>query len=231
MNPDCPWGSFAQAPPAFCEEALCSWIREPGNTWSNVGFILVALVIYWNTRRDDRHLRVIAHITLVTGIGSALYHASGTALGELADYTGMHLGSAFMLSVCIRRLTGWRGWRGRTLFWGLFAVAIVPGILAPQLLRPIFAVGGLLCSLFEGVLFFTRARARSYRWLLVTWGFFLAAMALWTLDVQRIWCEPDAHVISGHALWHLLNAAGFYAAFHYYRQFDVLRFASSRISL
>lgn len=219
----CPWDGFAQAPPAFCEEALCAWVREPANTWSNLAFIAVALVMYRATAGPDRHLRPIAHITLVTGIGSALYHASGTAWGELLDYTGMHLGGAFMLSVCIRRWTGLRDLRAWILFWSLFAAAIVPGTIAPALLRPFYAVDGTLCSLLEGALFFTRARARSYFWLLVTWGFFLPAMILWALDVERIWCVPDRHWISGHALWHVLNAFGFYAAFRYYRQFDVLR--------
>lgn len=220
---DCPWESFAQAPPAFCEEALCAWVREPANTWSNLAFVVVAIAMYWATRAADRHLRPIAHITLITGIGSALYHASGTAWGELLDYTGMHLGGAFMLSVCIQRWTGLRGVRARVLFWGLFATAIIPGIVAPTLLRAVFALDGTLCSLLEGALFFTRARARRYRWLLLTWAFFLPAMVLWTLDEQRVWCDPQRHWISGHALWHVLNAIGFYAAFLYYRQFDVLR--------
>jgi hypothetical protein len=103
---------------------------------------------------------------------------------------------------------------------------MVPGVIAPELLRPFYAIDGTLCSLLEGALFFTSARAKSYRWLIVTWVLFLLAMGLWTLDVERIWCDPGSHWISGHALWHLLNAAGFYAAFRYYRQFDVLRNAA-----
>lgn len=223
----CPWEGFAQAPPAFCEQALCSWVREPANTWSNLAFIVVALVMYRATAREDRHLRPIAHITLVTGIGSALYHASGTAWGELLDYVGMHLGGSFMLTVCILRWTGWRAGRARVLFWSLFATAILPGILAPVLLRPFYAVDGTICSLLEGALFFTKARAKRYAWLLTTWGFFLPAMLLWDLDRRGVWCDPGRHWMSGHALWHVLNAIGFYAAFRYYRQFDVLR---SRVS-
>ena len=48
-------------------------------------------------------------------------------------------------------------------------------------------------------------------------------MVLWHLDDANIWCDPDRHWISGHALWHVLNAGAFYAAFRYYRQFDLLR--------
>lgn len=220
---DCPWSGFTASPPAFCERALCAWIREPGNTASNLAFVLVALWILWETRGAERHLRPIAWITLATAVGSGLYHATGTAWGELADYAGMDLGGAFMLSVCVRRWTLWRGRRARGVFWALFAGAIVPGIFSPSLLRPFYAADGAICSLSEGALYFTRARAASYRWLLVTWAFFLPAMALWWLDVSRVWCDPDRHALSGHALWHVLNAAGFYAAFRYYRQFDVLR--------
>ena len=42
----CPWDGFTQAPPGFCEQALCAWVREPGNTWSNLAFIVAALVMY-----------------------------------------------------------------------------------------------------------------------------------------------------------------------------------------
>lgn len=219
----CPWDSFAQAPPGFCEEALCAWIREPGNTWSNLAFVFVAIAMYREARGEQRHLRRLAHITLATGIGSAFYHASGTALGEAADYVGMQLGAAFMLTASIRRWTHLRGGLARALFWVLFAAAMIPGVLAPVLLRPFYAVDGSLCSASELVLYFTHARARSYRWLWITWMFFAPAMILWTLDIQRIWCTPERHWISGHALWHVLNAAGFLAAFRYYAQFEELK--------
>lgn len=219
----CPWDGFTQAPTAFCEQALCAWVREPGNTWSNLAFIVAALVMYREAAGAGRHLRPLAHITLMTGVGSALYHATGTAWGQLLDYVGMHLGGTFMLVVCIRRWTGWQGRRARVLFWALFAAAIIPGIFSPVLLRTFYAVDGTLCSLSEGVLFFTKARAKRYFWLLVTWAFFLPAMLLWYLDLTGVWCDPARHWISGHALWHVLNAIGFYAAFRYYRQFEILR--------
>lgn len=219
----CPWNAFAQAPTGFCEEALCAWIREPANTWSNLAFIVAAVAMYRESRGANRHLRLLGHITLATGIGSGFYHASGTAWGQLADYVGMHLGGSFMLLVCIQRWTGLRGVRALLLFWGLFFAALLPGVAYPALLRPIYAADGLLCSLSEVVLRFTRHRARDYFWLKWTWALFLLAMIIWHLDDAGIWCDPKRHWLSGHAIWHVLNAGAFYAAFQYYKQFDVLR--------
>ena len=37
-------------------------------------------------------------------------------------------------------------------------------------------------------------------------------------------CNPGNHWISGHGIWHLLNALALFLVYLFYRQFDVLRF-------
>ena len=37
ISSSCPWSEWAQAQAAFCEASRCAWIRQPGNTWTNIG--------------------------------------------------------------------------------------------------------------------------------------------------------------------------------------------------
>lgn len=106
----CPWDSFRQSPLVFCEAIRCAWIKEPVNTWSNLAYIAAGIymlvVIGW--RSDRPLLRVLAVAAIVTGLGSAFYHASGIHAGMLADYSGMFLGTAALTALNVRRWLGWR---------------------------------------------------------------------------------------------------------------------------
>jgi signal transduction histidine kinase len=38
------------------------------------------------------------------------------------------------------------------------------------------------------------------------------------LDLTRAWCDPDDHLLQGHAVWHVVSAASLVFVFrHYYR--------------
>ena len=85
--PTCPWHTFEHAPAQFCEASLCAWVRQPGNTVSNLGFVLAAFLIFQHTRRHDAgHLRPLAYISLATGLVSAFFHASKTWIGGILDF-------------------------------------------------------------------------------------------------------------------------------------------------
>jgi hypothetical protein len=54
--PSCPWHAGADLLGApnikWCEAALCGWISEPANTWSNVLYLVIGLVVYLQCRRS-----------------------------------------------------------------------------------------------------------------------------------------------------------------------------------
>lgn len=157
---NCPWSAWPQSPASFCEAPLCAWIREPGNTWSNAGFLLVAAIFYRETARPEfRHLRAIAHITLLTGVGSMAFHATDTWLGAALDYAGMFLGGAFMLLICFFRWTRASRRAGLVFFWVLALAGGASFVLAPEAARWAYALEGIVCGLSEVTLFFTAARA------------------------------------------------------------------------
>jgi hypothetical protein len=45
------------------------------------------------------------------------------------------------------------------------------------------------------------------------------------LDLSRVWCDPDDHLLQGHAAWHVLSAASLVFVFRHYA---ALRPATSR---
>src|SRR5580765_7045142 len=104
MQPACPWSSFAQTTSSFCEEAVCGVIREPANTWSNVGFFVVGLAMLRLWPTAPRLIRRFGFVCIFLGVGSALFHATRTYLGGLLDVAGMQAAAAFMIAACARRL-------------------------------------------------------------------------------------------------------------------------------
>jgi len=221
----CPWEGFARAPAEFCEESLCGWIRQPGNTWSNIGFLLVGAAILYRSRRDDAmHLRGLGYAVLANGVGSAFFHASETLIGRFADWAGMYLGASYMLAVNVRRLSGWSRNAIRLFFWGTFLLGMALMALESER-HPIayyiaMMIGALALELILAFLFRSRTR---YACLIRGWVVFLAAYALWILDIRKVLCSPSNHWISGHAAWHLLDAVVLYCLYEYYRQFPQLR--------
>lgn len=226
--PACPWSFLPPAPAEFCEASLCAWIREPANTWSNVGFLVGAGIVYWmSTKPKWRHLRIVGHISLLTGLGSAFFHASETIVGEGGDYVGMYLGAAFMLCCCFRRWTGASRRAGQFLFWGYFTATMIVFFIDHTQARLIYAVSGIVCSLSDTTLLVRDHKVMTLRWLILTWILFGSAFVAWSLDLDGTWCNPDNHVFNGHALWHLLNAGALVAAVRYYEQFQILRSAEA----
>jgi len=220
----CPWSDWPQTAADFCERSLCAWVRQPGNTWSNVGFLLAGLWMLYDSRRlSRRHLSPIARITLFLAFGSAFFHASETTVGQLADWAGMMLAGAWMLTVCVERITLWRRPAVTAVFWLLFALPMSTFLLDRQNLRWVFSAEGTICAGLELWLSFGPRRAGSYLWNLACWAALVPAMVAWGLDTSGKLCHPDNHWISGHALWHLLAALGFVFAYLYYAQFPAVQ--------
>ena len=84
----------------WCERVSDGWFREPVNTLSNFGFVVIGLTIFWiiskeNTSKDNLFFGVTG-ITLIyataavyLGPGSMLMHATNTEWGGWADNLSM----------------------------------------------------------------------------------------------------------------------------------------------
>jgi hypothetical protein len=216
MQPACPWTGFAQTTSSFCEEAVCGVVREPANTWSNVGFFVVGFaMLRLDTGNVPRLVRRFGYVCIFLGVGSALFHATRTYLGGLLDTAGMQGAAAFMLAACARRLAPNADPRAAEkrdahTFWSIAMLGTALAVTFEQHERRIFVIEMIAASVME-LLILRRTRiTRADRWLGLSWMTFVPAYTLWWLDRHHVACHSSAHLVNGHAAWHLLMAASLF---------------------
>lgn len=110
---DCPWSAYVPQIDTYpvCEERLCAWIVEPANTWTNIGYLIVAILIWHAKGFPLEPQRLFFRGTLFLFIASTVFHATGTHLGKLADVSAMFVLSAGFLSLALKRTLGFSNQR------------------------------------------------------------------------------------------------------------------------
>ena len=214
----------------FCEQVRSGVIRQPMNTWSNLGFVLVGVWILWLARTplandatdanpmntDTWYPVVYGTMTGVLGLGSLFYHASMSFLGQWMDVMGMYLVASFFL---LYNLSTLKGWSDRTFTVAFLAFNSVLGYLqyaVPSARRWLFAV--LVLVALGAEVWGSRTRNSTLKSIylcaaLVSLG---VAFGLWWLDLKKIVCAPTSW-FQLHSVWHLLCACTTGFVYLYYR--------------
>ncbi len=220
----CPWSEFKPAVLQFCERSLCEWIRQPANTWSNLSYILIGLwLIYQARKQKTPQTSLLGVYAIVLGIMSAFYHASGTFIGEVLDFSSMFLLSSFCLSSSLSRFYGWDYKSLRIVSVATVAVSACLLVLFQSIGVELFATQLFATLIFEFLIYRKKEIQTVYKPLVSFIVCFSLAYIVWQLDHKHIVCYPDFHWINGHAIWHILTAVGIYFIFKYYSQFKVNR--------
>lgn len=215
----CPWENWRATGLYFCEEALCGWVKQPGNSYSNAFYLVVAVLLWRRWRHTHPPLaRQLILVSATIALGSFFLHASLTFAGEIADLTGMFFLSARLLLWNIERYRRRPVSLPKLAYWTL-------ALLPTGVMLALGSVGILLFQLEIAVLVLLEAamwkrgdRIR-YERALATAGIFGLAYGLWWLDVLHGWCNPANHWISGHVLWHFLTAMSLLQIAEFYSQF------------
>lgn len=214
----------------FCEVGRAGLVKQPANTWSNLGFVLAGLLIAWRADRPERLGEVItrwrwlptvyACLVVLLGPCSAAMHASQSAWGGHLDMLSMYLVASFAASYALIR---WLR-RGPVLFFGLFLGFLVACEIAGSWSRPIpvvmfagnLAFGTLLVSALVIELLIHLRGETSARLVLgvAAAATMLVSFGIWQVSKQ-VWCDPTS-LLQGHAVWHVLDAAAAYLLFCYY---------------
>jgi hypothetical protein len=217
----CPWGGFQGATASFCETRLCGWVVEPANTWSNVSYFIAALFVFLGNREEKRpELSLIAVTAFLVGIGSTLFHASGTRFGEIIDVSAMYLISGLFIVFAAQRIWPIEKAQLFILYFLISGLSSLTLVLTTSNGIWLFA-GHIVTAAVLEFIYFKRAPAMpDYKFLrLMVFGFAFAYVA-WLLDFRKIVCDPDNHVLGGHAIWHLSNATCLWTYFKYVQQFS-----------
>ena len=217
----------------FCEAARDGWVKQPANSFSNLGFVLAGLLVAWRAGRRDqlgdvlpRHdglATAYACVVVVLGPASAAMHATQAEHGGDLDLLSMYLVAAFAAAYALMR------WfrQGRVLFAQLFLLFVAACELVglydgtvpvvEQAGNIAFAALLLTAVVLEVRLWLRAGRAQGadprtdLRWGAAALGAILVAFAIWNVT-KSVWCDPHS-LLQGHAAWHLLDAASAYFLF------------------
>ncbi len=214
----------------FCEADSGGWVKQPMNTWANLGFVVAGIAVGWRARVPGAvgaRLRsfpglvaTYAVVVVLLGPGSAAMHATGSTAGGVLDLLSMYLIAGFAAAYAVTR------WWGRDVrfFWALFASLLVGCELVEQLGgevpvvhhagNAVFAALLVVAIVLEVRIWRRDPRAIDIRLGAASVGTLLVAFVIWNLE-QHVWCDPESW-LQGHAVWHLLCAVAAYLMFRYY---------------
>ncbi|NIM94240.1 MAG: hypothetical protein GTO18_11085 [Anaerolineales bacterium] len=207
----------------YCERFHPGMIKQPINTWSNLGFVFVGLLILaflgnevlggsapGNPMATATFYSVgFGAAVIFLGPGSMFFHASMKKWGGWIDNLSMYMFISFFLLYEVVRVLD----AGVGLFIVLFlGVNIGLGILTWMVDDSGKWIFGVLVAitLTTEVVFLTTNAGGLERewmpWLLLALISFGAAFIIWLLsNTGGVLCNPDSW-LQGHAVWHLLAA-------------------------
>ena len=214
-------------PRCFCELPRPSGLAQPVNTWSCVPFVWVGLLLLLDVPRLRRNAPpnglgarpvnagVFALALLLTGVGSALFHASLTFFGQFLDVLGMYFLSTFIVLYQVNRIRPLSSATTVTSYVVInFALAVGLWTL-PELRRVLFAVIVIAIIVLE---LLARRTARDVRgaYFLAAVGTLAAGFVIWVLDNTRVLCAPTS-LFQGHAIWHFSGAVACALLYAFFR--------------
>ncbi|MFH1811361.1 MAG: ceramidase domain-containing protein [Pseudomonadota bacterium] len=228
--PGCPWYDVTEVVGApnlkWCEPTRCEWISEPANTWSNLGYLAVA-VVFWRLARSARSVavRLFAPTAFLMGLFSFVYHASNNYLTQVFDFVGMFLYVYLLVRINLVRVwPGLRTWQ-RPIYWGLIlgSTGLVHGMYLLDLPYQLLIAIGVLVLVVTEVICMRRGDWQRYRYRYFGLSLLIIVVAesFSLLDVSRTWCQPENLILHGHAIWHVLGSVSILFAFLHYRQLDL----------
>ncbi len=222
----------------FGERMVEGPVREPANTWSNLGFVIAGIAIGWRAMNDWRNPRFTPGVNLIhsdlffpasyaavavfLGPASAAMHASGTRWGGRVDLFSMFLWASWCLAYHLTQLL-----RGQKyLFLGVYGILIVMSIariffnlnpldLGSNETFGLLIVMGLGLGIAARISTSTTADLHPILASLV--AFLIAFGVFWIPNVKGLaFCHPKS-AIPGHAIWHLLCAVSVWFIYIYIR--------------
>lgn len=210
----------------FCEAPREGHVKQPANTWSNLGFVVAGLLVALHVVRTPRNgmprglATAFACVVVLLGPASAAMHATQSACGGHLDLLSMYLVAGFAASYAWMRSAR----RGP----GAFTVAYILCVAGCEVVGlwpdpvPVVTYAGnvafasllLVAVVLETRLWRRGETERTFGYGVAALGSLLVAFAIW-LASNAGWCDPHS-VLQGHAVWHLLCAVAAYLLYRLY---------------
>lgn len=218
----------------FCEAARDGLIKQPANTWSNIGFITAGLLMAFQLSNGNFSANknpftqssftaiFFSCLVVFLGPGSMAMHATETEIGGEFDMLSMYLVASFAASYAMQRYWKW----SNTIFTVSFVLGIivceVAGLYHEHLPlidyagNLIFGIFLTISCIFELLNGYQRKISLNKKYGYTALGSLLLAFFIWNIwkDNSPL-CDPYSY-IQGHAIWHLLDAVAAYFLFRFY---------------
>lgn len=226
-GPSCPWYDITVTTGApnikWCEETLCQWISEPANTWSNLGYLIIAVYITYYALKNKHSFQFwqFGPIIFFMGAMSFFYHQSNFYGSQVLDFVGMFFFVGWVIGFNLIRL-GKLG-KNKLVPFNLGLATFYTVAMHYMYVKGIKFQGIVLISAF--IIIATEIMARKRK--KIHYKFFYASLALLAVafgfsisDGQRIWCDPTQHgwFSQGHAMWHWTAAIAMLTIYLHYSQ-------------
>jgi hypothetical protein len=224
-GPSCPWHGITESWGApnikWCEETLCQWVSEPANTWSNLGYMIVGVYVFYLAikNKESFDLKQYGPIIFFMGAMSLFYHLSNFYGSQILDFVGMFFFVGWVTGMNLIRL-------GKMKSSQLIPFNLVLGLSLTGLMHIMYLKGmkfqGIIL-LFAFVITFTEILAQRMKrtpigWFLATLGSIIVAFGFSISDGTRFWCDPSQHgwFSQGHAMWHWTAAISMFTIYMHY---------------
>lgn len=222
----------------FCERTRSGdFIRQPANTFTNLSYLFVAVLMVAHTRRAvlrgggrqafsrrpsflhrfPQYGYLYALCLAYTFLGSSLFHASLGLLPEQVDLSAVYATGAVPLAFALHKSLLMRRvhlpvglFAGAIVLWSIVATVFAMDMRA----HIAFPVMLLLAGIFVADIEIRKAARTSWKWLGPLFGCVVASGLFFVADIQRIGCMPDGF-LHPHGLWHI-GAAGAAACMYGY---------------
>jgi hypothetical protein len=216
----------------FCERFRPGLVKQPANTWSNLGFITAGLLMAWQLangqfKSNNSFTNGIFYATcfsclgVLLGPGSMAMHASGSSSGGFFDMLSMYLVASFIVSYSMQRFFSWQPLGFAISFITGMCICLWANFQTFYLLlgffgSEMFGIFIAITIVFELLNTYVRKMHHTRAWGFAAMGALFTAFAIWNVTrTNGPFCNPDS-LIQGHAIWHLLDALAFYCLFRFY---------------
>jgi hypothetical protein len=238
------WDKYKQAggnATLFCEvNRFDQLIVQPSNTWSNIGFIISALIILSIAKNDRKYYErskvnnllarypgfsyLSGFSLLYLGLGSFLYHASLTHTFQKLDQTGMYFvlisATAYNMYKLFPKIRFKKQLYSSHKFIIIKAIVLMLAFFFYLWKLPINIIFPLMVLTFFLTNFIVQTKLNHSvpikAFIQTSFITLLLSYTLWVLDKTSLLCSPTSP-FQGHALWHILNSISILLVYLYYR--------------
>lgn len=219
-----PWyflSSIALPNVKWCEETLMGWVTEPANTFSNLAYIFVGLMLWQRSRKSEHpFLRLYAPMAVALGLLSGLYHASYNFITQLGDFAGMYWVGFIPLFINLER-SGIKLKNPMKTYWMLsigLTLLTIPTYMMNIPIQGIVLVNIIAVVFMELRLYFQSGQQLPIKNFLIGMSALFIGATFSALDATRTMCDPTNHVVQGHALWHCFTSMMSLFVFWHYQE-------------